>query len=241
MTDNDILEDTAIDELPEGDEPEQITNGNVAGWDGGMQDNGGGIQDLQDGEPQFGRRKGGVTPMNGAMGMSSGPTDKFQDIDTIADIADIPDVGDEGGEVDDITTKIADAPNVMTNKVQSMQELDHELMFQLPTAADGVDLTCLTKFLVPQEKVLELDAQWDFDILFTEVSSIMQEEDEAAEDAALAEEPATPAGAGAATADSSAAKTESTGRNIPLDFGDKPKASGAVAGRRGAVEDRKLS
>lgn len=141
----------------------------------------------------------------------------------------IPDVEEELRE--DITTKVAEAPNVRSNRVQALQELDQQIMFQLPTATgDGIDLSLLTNALSPQEKVsssiclshirgcslctswiscpvcacsffdacltflllrctllclflllfcsqvAEPDAHWEFEVLFSDVSSEMQNE-----------------------------------------------------------------
>mmetsp|Transcript_27306 Transcript_27306/g.38624 ORF Transcript_27306/g.38624 Transcript_27306/m.38624 type:complete len:216 (-) Transcript_27306:278-925(-) len=114
--------------------------------------------------------------------------EKTTDIDGIPDIADIPDLDDAGGddEEDDITTQVAAAPNVLSQRVQNLNDLNHAAMFQLPAAPDGIDLSVLTSTLCPPTKLQELDMRWDFDTLFTEVSSEMireqEEENEGDED-----------------------------------------------------------
>ncbi|GAB5364889.1 hypothetical protein AAMO2058_001009000 [Amorphochlora amoebiformis] len=78
--------------------------------------------------------------------------------------------------------KVANAPNVRLQKMQSLKELDHDIMFQLPTSLnDGVDLSMLTSTLVPQSKTIEEDEAWTFDQLFTSLSSAMRTEEEAKE------------------------------------------------------------
>lgn len=58
--------------------------------------------------------------------------DKY-DSDVITDITEIPDVEEEARE-GDLTTTVADAPNVRSNRVQALQELDQQILFQLPSA-----------------------------------------------------------------------------------------------------------
>lgn len=71
----------------------------------------------------------------------------------ITDITEIPDLEEEAREPD-LTTAVAEAPNVRTNRVQALQELDQQILFQLPSAiADGIDLSLLTAALAPQENV----------------------------------------------------------------------------------------
>jgi len=112
---------------------------------------------------KFGRRA------HGHPGSKDSKKTKFDD-DVVTDVADIPDVEEEITE--DITSKVAVAPNVRANRVQPLSELDSDIVNQLPTAmADGIDLTLLQSALSPQEKVVEQDAPWDFDTLFTGVAS----------------------------------------------------------------------
>jgi len=93
--------------------------------------------------------------------------------DVVTDMQDIPDLEEEIQE----DTKIAAAPNVMSQKIQALSELDHEIMFQLRTATvDGLDLSLLTSALTPQEKVVDPDVTWDFESIFTQVNSEMQAE-----------------------------------------------------------------
>lgn len=58
--------------------------------------------------------------------------DKYDAADMIANLEEIPDL--EEAQEEDITLKVANAPNVRSNRIQGLQELDHEIMFQLPTS-----------------------------------------------------------------------------------------------------------
>src|SRR4051794_22952388 len=68
---------------------------------------------------------------------------------------------------DVITKQVAQAPNVRAQKVQALTELDSEIVNQLPTLPDGIDMSMLTAILTPAEKLLELDHPWDYETLFT--------------------------------------------------------------------------
>mmetsp|Transcript_42194 Transcript_42194/g.68000 ORF Transcript_42194/g.68000 Transcript_42194/m.68000 type:complete len:176 (+) Transcript_42194:39-566(+) len=145
--------------------------------------------------PKFGRRKGnqgwgGGTETTtktgtGAAGFSftdeatpasnEGKRPKFKETN-ITDIQEIPDM--EANQEHDIKMQVAAAPNVR-QRVQSLKELDHDIMYQLPnTLQDGVDMSLLTATLVPQSKTLEEDEPWTFDQLFTSLSSQMRKEQE---------------------------------------------------------------
>ena len=123
--------------------------------------------------------------------------DKFAD-DVVADMTTIPDLDTEAEEKDDITDKIANAPNVRANKVQALADLD-EGISRLPTGTvsvlrvnwlacadrfaraqvDGIDLSLLSSVLTPLEKLgkgAEQDMMWDFDNLFAELASEIQRE-----------------------------------------------------------------
>ena len=45
----------------------------------------------------------------------------------------IPDLEEEPREAD-LTAAVAEAPNVRSNRVQALQELDQQILFQLPSA-----------------------------------------------------------------------------------------------------------
>lgn len=49
--------------------------------------------------------------------------------------------------------QVAAAPKNTTRRVPSLRELDEDLKSSLPSAADGLDMTLLTKTLVPREMV----------------------------------------------------------------------------------------
>jgi hypothetical protein len=63
----------------------------------------------------------------------------------IDDIQEIPDLDDAGGpdEDKDITKQVADAPNVISSKIQTLQDLDHDAMFNLPSSAQVHSLMTL--------------------------------------------------------------------------------------------------
>merc|ERR1711991_13824 len=81
-------------------------------------------------------------------------------------------MGDE-----DLTTQVAAPPTIKQNRVQTLNELDTQIKFTLPSAAEtGVDLSILTNMLSPQEQVLEKDVLWEYERLFVEVASDLQVE-----------------------------------------------------------------
>lgn len=45
----------------------------------------------------------------------------------------IPDLEEEARDAD-LTSAVAEAPNVRSNRVQALQELDQQILFQLPSA-----------------------------------------------------------------------------------------------------------
>lgn len=97
----------------------------------------------------------------------------------------IPDL-DEEDEQEDITTQVAVAPKNLARRVQSLAQLDREIKYQVP-AAGGLDLSILTKCLVPPKMVEEEDVTWHFDTLLQEVTQEFHAEQERrAEDAAEA-------------------------------------------------------
>ncbi|XP_013383575.1 intraflagellar transport protein 43 homolog A [Lingula anatina] len=100
--------------------------------------------------------------------------------DSDNDIPVIPDLDDVQEE--DITTQVALAPNKV-NRVATYRELDNDLLrhaaFQ--TLDNEIDLKLLTKVLSAESEVIEEDKPWDWDQLFTEVSSELINEWEASE------------------------------------------------------------
>ncbi|XP_075186700.1 intraflagellar transport protein 43 homolog [Anomaloglossus baeobatrachus] len=95
----------------------------------------------------------------------------LDDSDDGGDIPVIPDLEDVQEE--DMALQVASPPSVQGNRVMTYRDLDNDLMrhaaFQL---LDGdIDLKLLTKVLSPEVDVQEDDARWDWDLLYTEVSS----------------------------------------------------------------------
>eukprot|EP01083_Nonionella_stella_P092506 259006_1 len=96
--------------------------------------------------------------------------------DVVTEIAEIPDAGDGGTDtVTDIRSQVADAPNVLEKTVQSLSELDKEILVA-PKGEDGIDLSLLTRFLSPPGSLAEPDTPWDFDQLLSQVASEMVSE-----------------------------------------------------------------
>nr|BCL66256.1 hypothetical protein [Volvox reticuliferus] len=95
-------------------------------------------------------------------------------------IMDIPELEDEGRE--DLSSVVAEAPKVRTNKVQGMEELEEDMHYKLPAMDDrDIDLSLLTGVLCSSEQVQELDEPWEPDIILTEVASAINAEREKAE------------------------------------------------------------
>eukprot|EP01006_Ploeotia_vitrea_P049410 TRINITY_DN67335_c7_g3_i1.p1 TRINITY_DN67335_c7_g3~~TRINITY_DN67335_c7_g3_i1.p1 ORF type:complete len:235 (-),score=119.96 TRINITY_DN67335_c7_g3_i1:120-803(-) len=148
-----------------------------------------------DAPTKFGRRRGGAGGSAAASSSSGAFEEKKQEtnskwgaVETVTDIAAIPDIGEEVAE--DLTRKVAHAPEVRADRgIQSIRELDDEVMHLPSSTEDGVDLSLLTKVLAPREQLREVDLEWDFDTLFTSLSSTyhMEKEMAAAEDGNEAE------------------------------------------------------
>jgi len=96
--------------------------------------------------------------------------------DSDDDIPVIPDLDDVQEE--DMATQIAAPPSVQVNRVATYRELDNDLLkhSQLLTLDNDIDLKLLTKVLSAEQDVMEDDKPWDWDLLFTEVSSELQTE-----------------------------------------------------------------
>ncbi|KAK3802732.1 hypothetical protein RRG08_001994 [Elysia crispata] len=96
--------------------------------------------------------------------------------DSDDDIPVIPELEEQQEE--DMTTKVASAPNVAINRVATYRELDNDLLRQAAflTLDNDIDLKLLTKGLSPIEDIVEDDKPWDWDRLFTEVSSELRTE-----------------------------------------------------------------
>ncbi|XP_030854213.1 intraflagellar transport protein 43 homolog A isoform X2 [Strongylocentrotus purpuratus] len=96
--------------------------------------------------------------------------------DSDDDMPVIPDLDDVQEE--DMATQIAAPPSVPVNRVITYRELDNDLLkhSQLLTLDNEIDLKLLSKALSAESEVMEEDKPWDWDHLFTEVSSELQTE-----------------------------------------------------------------
>lgn len=114
--------------------------------------------------------------------------DKDEDSDEGPDIPVIPDLEDQQDE--DLTTQVAMAPNVAVNRVATYRELDNDLLRHAAflTLDNDIDLKLLSKGLSAEADVQEEDKVWEWDRLFTEVTSELLVEWERKE---VAEEDAT--------------------------------------------------
>merc|ERR1711963_389141 len=99
-----------------------------------------------------------------------------KDSDSDNDIPVIPEL--EEAPEEDLTTRVAAAPNVAVNRVATYRELDNDLLKQAAflTLDNEIDLKLLTKTLSPLDDLIEDDKPWDWDRLFTEVSSELRTE-----------------------------------------------------------------
>ncbi|KAK7104102.1 intraflagellar transport protein 43 homolog A-like isoform X2 [Littorina saxatilis] len=93
------------------------------------------------------------------------------DSDSDNDIPVIPELEEQTEE--DMSNRMATAPNVAVNRVATYRELDNDLLKQaaFQVLDNEIDLKLLTKSLSPMEDLIEDDRPWDWDRLFTEVSS----------------------------------------------------------------------
>ncbi|XP_045057856.2 intraflagellar transport protein 43 homolog isoform X2 [Desmodus rotundus] len=84
------------------------------------------------------------------------------------DILVIPDL--EEVQEEDFVLQVAAPPSVQVNRVMTYRDLDNDLMkYAAFQTLDGeIDLKLLTKVLAPEQ---EDDVSWDWDRLYTEVSS----------------------------------------------------------------------
>jgi hypothetical protein len=118
---------------------------------------------------------------NGAGGAAQ--KDRYE-VDTVANMDQIADLEDEGQE--DLTAKVAEAPHAHGQRVQTLDELDQAVFANYSSSGDGIDLSLLMRVLAPREKVdvaREPDTIWEYDQLFTQVSSDMQLEMDEGDDA----------------------------------------------------------
>ncbi|XP_051942347.1 intraflagellar transport protein 43 homolog [Hippocampus zosterae] len=94
-----------------------------------------------------------------------------QGSDDDGDIPVIPDL-DEVQE-EDLNMQVAAPPSIQVNRVMTYRDLDNDLKYYsaFQTLDGEIDLKLLTKVLAPEQDVKEEDVLWDWDHLFTEVSS----------------------------------------------------------------------
>ncbi|XP_029982972.1 intraflagellar transport protein 43 homolog isoform X2 [Sphaeramia orbicularis] len=132
--------------------------------------------------PKPARRQGGWAEESSGSGASRRPAAEDQEdrrlrpqtpqgSDDEGDIPVIPDL-DEVQE-EDLTMQIAAPPSVQVNRVMTYRDLDNDLKYYsaFQTLDGEIDLRLLTKVLAPEQEVKEEDVSWDWDHLFTEVSS----------------------------------------------------------------------
>ncbi|XP_011804911.1 PREDICTED: intraflagellar transport protein 43 homolog isoform X3 [Colobus angolensis palliatus] len=83
----------------------------------------------------------------------------------------IPDL--EEVQEEDFVLQVAAPPSIQIKRVMTYRDLDNDLMkYSAIQTLDGeVDLKLLTKVLAPEHEIREDDVGWDWDHLFTEVSS----------------------------------------------------------------------
>lgn len=79
----------------------------------------------------------------------------------------------EEQRTDDIGDKIASAPSVAVNRVATYRELDEDLLRHAAFVIldNDIDLKLLTKCLASEADVNEEDTVWEWDRLFTEVTT----------------------------------------------------------------------
>lgn len=131
---------------------------------------------------------------------------KYDEKEQREEVLDIPEMEDEGNE--DITTLVADAPKVRSNRVQDIAELEGDMQFRLPSNDDrDIDLSLLTACLCSSEQVHEGDELWDYEQLFTAVASELNLEKEKTEE-----------------------RTNPEAAGVPGDGGTEPKDLGGASG-----------
>ncbi|XP_038401271.1 intraflagellar transport protein 43 homolog isoform X3 [Canis lupus familiaris] len=96
---------------------------------------------------------------------SFGGSDDGGDIPVIPDLEDV--------QEEDFALQVAAPPSIQVNRVMTYRDLDNDLMkYAAFQTLDGeIDLKLLTKVLAPEHEVREDDVNWDWDRLYTEVSS----------------------------------------------------------------------
>ncbi|GMH72429.1 hypothetical protein TrST_g13266 [Triparma strigata] len=114
-----------------------------------------------------------------------GGNNHFSDGD---DIMVIPDLDDDLNEEEDITVQVAEAPKNVNRRVASLHELDSSIKYSVSSSENGVDLSVLTKNLVPIGSVDEKDESWDFFSLLQSVTQEFHKEKELSHDNDIVQE-----------------------------------------------------
>eukprot|EP00968_Pinguiococcus_pyrenoidosus_P001538 scaffold69_cov248-Pinguiococcus_pyrenoidosus.AAC.32 len=86
---------------------------------------------------------------------------------TPTEILFIPDLDEEAEE--DLSAQVATAPKNTSKRMPSFNELERDLEYVIPTSDSGIDLTPLSRTLVPASAVREGEERWTFDSLLLEV------------------------------------------------------------------------
>ncbi|CAI9730391.1 transport 43 homolog isoform X3 [Octopus vulgaris] len=98
------------------------------------------------------------------------PKNILEEEESDSDVAAIPELEDQPDE--DLIPQVADAPMVQISKVLTYRELDNDLkQAAFPSLDNEVDLKMLTRCLLPESDLIEEDKPWNWEQLFTEVSS----------------------------------------------------------------------
>lgn len=98
--------------------------------------------------------------------------EKEQEEDDIPVIPDLDEI-----QEDNISSEIASAPIVNANRVTAYEELDTDLVKNAAyTSLDGVSLSLLADKLYNENLVKEPDEVWNWNLLFTQISSEINSE-----------------------------------------------------------------
>jgi len=99
----------------------------------------------------------------------------MKDDNSDEDVPVIPDL--EEVEQETLATRVAEAPSVAVNRVATYKELDSDLFKHAAfSTLDDIDLRLLTRCMAPESAVKEADEPWNWDVLFTDVSSTLTAE-----------------------------------------------------------------
>eukprot|EP00049_Salpingoeca_infusionum_P018082 m.355684 g.355684 ORF g.355684 m.355684 type:complete len:150 (+) comp17306_c0_seq1:47-496(+) len=95
-----------------------------------------------------------------------------EEVESDDEIPEIRDLDEEQAGDEDITTQVADAPSANV-QVATMADLDKELSESLPfqQTQSGIDLKLLINNLTPSHLLKEVDKEWEFVPVFTQIKS----------------------------------------------------------------------